>query len=540
MNVFEDLIVELEEENLLEKTAPDVGRKTAAGRKKAREPQPNGKPENSFEIEPAPVTSAAVAEQEQSPVPRKPRNGNEFYKKRAIGELSNLQMVEHVLTGVEREYMKIVPNVYDDFVAKKALNSFLNVSENENSEQHAEAEFALMTETESWCSALGIRDAHVPVSSVRLYCENSRPPLSSQALVALARFYRNLPYTELVRSKFDFVMTRLFSRPDEHGTRVSLFEREDILNHINTLYKDWSSIALYSADEDESKVMLTALSFDDLATEAENTSTFDTLVERGFFGRLRNFKESISELYYSPHVTAAAIECNVRVGNAYTKLLSLEREKMDAESIQTKYGGENDQAASDAAGHTLNLVSILSEIPAPVRSSEDEPTLSTPTGEQERVDANALTSMRPLEQVAKSKREKRERPAFFGNLVENALSMNRWFLGVSIGLIAASFAIYLWSNFGAPGDATTKGVQTVAMENPVAQEHVNTSRISGETFYALMQPSWDMLPKEKRTEVLQAIYQTATEKGCKQVRLTSRDGKAAGYATSTRSEVIMP
>ncbi len=557
MNVFEDLIVELQEENLLENTEKDNGRHARVKKKSPTreiiaeppaspaEPESETQSESKVEFETAGETFSVEAADEpkaEQPTP-KPSNGNEFYKKRAVGELSNLQMVEHVLTGVEREYMKIVPNVFDDFAAKKALNNFLQVAENENSEQHAEAEFALMTETESWCSALGKRDSNVSVSNLRLYCENSRPPLSSQALVALARFYRNLPYTELVRAKFDFMMTRLFSRPSEQGMRVSLFERDEILNHINTLYKDWSSIALYSAGDDESDSLLAALSFEDLAIEAENTSTFDALIESGFFGRLRIFKESISELFYAPHVTAAAIECNVRVGNAYVNLLERARQKMDAESIQTKYGHANDQSASDAAGHTLDLVGILSEIPPPAAPAEEAvANENVQTAEQERTDANALTSSRPpvSEPVAKAIKAAKARSPFFGNLVENALSVNRWFLGLSVALIAASFGIYLWSNFAIANDATTAGVQTVQIENVIAQEHVNTARISGETFYALMQPSWDLLPKEKRVEILKAIYQVATEKGCKQVHLTNRQGKAAGYATPTRTEIIMP
>ena len=119
---------------------------------------------------------------EHSKLPRKPRNGQEFYKKRAIDEVSNLQMVEHVLTGVEREYMKIVPDTFDDFNAKKTLHTFLQVTENENSVAHTEAEFAMMQETEAWCTALETRDKRIPVSSLRQYCENSRPALSSHAL----------------------------------------------------------------------------------------------------------------------------------------------------------------------------------------------------------------------------------------------------------------------------------------------------------------------------------------------------------------------
>lgn len=545
MKVFEDLVVELKEHNLLENTVieadPSAGGEAKYGKPRAttaRSMTTESAAELAAEMEAAPAAPAAASPEDQPP--RKPRNGAQFYKKRAIGELANLQMVEHVLTGVEREHMKIVPNVFDDFAAKKALNTFLQIAENENTERHAEAEFSLMNETESWCLALAERDAKVPVSNLRLYCENSRPPLSSQALVALARFYRNLPYTEVVRAKFDFVMTRLFSRPTEQGLRVNLFSRGEILSHINTMYGEWSSIALYSAGDNESDSVLAALSFEDLAVEAENTSTFDYLVASGFFGRLRIFKESISELFYAPHVTAAAIECNVRVGNAYVTLLSRERERFDAESLETKYGGANDQEASDAAGHTLDLVGILNEARQSVEAAVEEIEVKNiPTPEMERLDANALTATRVIDPVAAPKAVRARRP-FFGNILENARAINKWFLGISIALIALSFGIYIWSNVSESADVTTSGVKTVPIANGVAHQHVNTARISGTTFYALMHPSWDQLPKEERMVILKAIYQTAVDRGCKQVQLTDRQGRAAGYASATRTDVIMP
>ena len=71
---------------------------------------------------------------------------------------------------------------------------------------------------------------------------------------------------------------------------------------------DWSSVPLYTADSDETNVLLTALSFEDLGAEAEGASNFDQLITNDFFGRLRLFKESISELFYAPSVTAAAID----------------------------------------------------------------------------------------------------------------------------------------------------------------------------------------------------------------------------------------
>lgn len=542
MNVFEDLIVELKQENLLEKTVIDPRQTSGGGKNNARVPGETAAKSAGvgFRIEAAGMRQGAHEAPRVSAPPLKAKNNSEFYKKRAVGELSNLQMVEHVLTGIEREYLKVIPRTFDDFAAKKALHALLQAAGGDDASQQAEAEFAMMTETEAWCTALGKRDAGVPVSSVRLFCENSHPVLSSHALTALARFYRNLPYTEAVRAKFDFVMTRLFSRIGEDGTRSCTVSREELLKQIETMYSEWASIALYKADDEESNALLASLSFEDLAIEAENTATFDALIQTNFFSRLRLFKESISELFYAPNVTAAAIECNIRVGNAYVKLLSLEREKTDIESIQTKYGTTNDEEASDAAGHTLDLVAIIGDEAAPDVAAEPEVQPAEPVSAgRERLDARALTATSVPPPVIKPGSASLPRTGLLGALVENARGINRWFLGISVLLVGLSMSLYVWSNYFVTSEASTSGVQTVAIAGP-GRDHVHTARISGTTFYALMQPTWDNLPKETRIEVLKAIYQFAGTKGCRQVRLTNREGKAAGFASATRVEVDMP
>jgi len=57
-----------------------------------------------------------------------------------------------------------------------------------NTTEHAQAEFRLMQETENWYSALSHRDKYITVAHLRRYCETSRPALSAQALISLARF----------------------------------------------------------------------------------------------------------------------------------------------------------------------------------------------------------------------------------------------------------------------------------------------------------------------------------------------------------------
>ncbi|MDH3531197.1 MAG: hypothetical protein OEQ28_16685, partial [Acidobacteriota bacterium] len=165
------------------------------------------------------------------PKVRDPVEEKHFYRQRAMDEVTGLQLVEHVLTGVEREQMKTSPKSFDDLNVKRSLHDFLQVADNINSPEHAQAEFQLMQETENWASALSRRDRNISVAHLRRYCETTKPSLSSQAMISLARFYRNSPYSESVRSKFDLVFTRLFSKEIGEEKRKVVFKNEELVNH---------------------------------------------------------------------------------------------------------------------------------------------------------------------------------------------------------------------------------------------------------------------------------------------------------------------
>lgn len=561
MNVFEDLVVELQRENLLESTVIETDLLQNGHSRTERAVEPADEPQAETIVESdehkaddaaaskesddedekdemvvdSPVDEEAVAAQpdETTPTGKKPKNDSAFFKKRAVDEVASLQMVEHVLTGVEREYLKIVPKSFEDFNAKRALHTFLQIADDVKSEAHAKAEFALMQETESWCSALAERDRNIPVAYVRQYVENSRPALSSQAMLAIARFYRNLPYSESVRGKFDFVITRLFSRPDHPEMRQLLFRRDEMLDHLKTLYADWSSISLYSANEDDSNETLTALSFEELSGEAEISSCFDELLKNDFFGRLRLFKESIAELFFAPVVTCAAIECNIRVGNAYVNLIEQVREKMDEESIQAKYAELNDQDVSNATSRTLDLAELLrlkSEYKVPDPAVIDD----SNADKYDVISDESAPKQRVVTEPAK------QRSPIVERMIGNVSSINRGFLAVAILLIAASIGLYVWANYFVTDSVSSAGVRNVEIESTILKDHIKTARVSGEILYGLLQPSWDVLPKEKRLEYLQKVYQAGHELGYTQVNLIGTDGKMAAYASPTRMEVIMP
>ena len=535
MNVFEDLLTDLKEDHLLEDTVLD-----GHGEDAAFEPAAAPVVEHDITSASAPQTEAVlVAHNEEVPptAQKSTKDGREFFKKRAVAEVSSLQMVEHVLTGVEREYMKVKPHAFDDLKAKLALNKFLKIADQEDaSDEQKSAEFDLMQETEAWCTALAQRDTKIYVSSLRQYCENTKPSLSSQALLALCRFYRNLPYSEVTRAKYDFLLTRLFTRPKEDETRICLFKRDEALKHLENLYKDWSSVPLYAVDDDDSKVMLTALSFDDLAQESESASSFDQLIESDFFSRLRMFKESIAELFFAPQVAIAAVEGNVRIGNAYVKLIAAERRKMDADSIHAKYVSLDQESVSDATARTLQLVDLLKapsfdEVvyePPPVRDHLDEV-----------ADRNEGQAKR--DRILDDEDEPVKKPSsFITRMTQNAFAVNKWLLTGSVILVAASIGIYVWANYFVEDTAPTAGVNTVSQNNPVVHEHLKTAKVSNDILYGLLDQTWDVLPKDKRVDYIERLLAEGPDLGYTQVNLTTKEGKQAAYGSKEKIEVQMP
>ena len=428
MNVFEDLVVELKEANLLETTVIDG----LSARNPGMDVEP-GEPEFPAMAEVSNGTPAA-----QSFAAKKVDSDVAFFRKKAVAEVASLELVEAVITGIEREYLKVVPRVFDDLNAKKALNTFANSDASLESEYYKAAEFELMAETEAWCSALAVRDRAFPVTSLREYCERSRPALSSQALLGLGRFYRNLPYTEQVRSKFDFVITRLFSRAVDRERRICLFDRSEMLVHINTLYSDWSSISLYSVEDGDINVALTAMSFDELAAEAQAASSFDELIESDFFGRLRMFKESISDLFFAPAVTCAAISANVRIGNAYVELIDLERQKSSAESLRDRYAQHDDQV-SETTGKTLQLSKLLNQLEGSQSKAASPATETMPTR------PSKARFREPRASVARTPSRTRQpaaQPLFFENIKAGTLSVNKWVLISGIVIITLAAVLY--------------------------------------------------------------------------------------------------
>jgi hypothetical protein len=540
MKIFEDLIDELKEENLLEETVIKAGKVKNDSKPPSTEAD-NADMVSAFQTEAVAASNLSESTKESAPerppvieedikntsqnnpqifeaepkTASQPSNEAEYYRKRAMEEVAFLQMVEHVFAGVEREQMKIAPKPYDHLEVKKVLHSFLQVSGDVKSPEHAQLEFRLMQETESWYSALSHRDKRISVAHLRRYCEMTRPTLSSPALIALARFYRNAPFSEQIRNKFDLVLTKLFTKDSGGEKRNMVLSREELIKHLNELYADWSSIPLYlTNDEDDSEVLLMALKFEDFMAETEAAENFDELVRNDFFNRVRSFKESTCEQFFAPLVTAAAIESNVRIGNRYVELLNREREKGESAKLEDKYGFLHDQIISDATSKTLQLAELLKErIERSESAAENKGALNKETSQ---------SKTEPKSEAA-VKSGKTNKVGF--------LAVNKWLLAATVVAVLASFSLYIWANYQDSSEKFSQNVKKVNLENSMLKEYITEARINNETFFGVVLPSWSGLTRERKEEILKKIVSIGSDKGFKNVHLLDKEGKTAASAS---------
>lgn len=539
MNIFEDLIDELKEENLLEETVIESAKNESAeavkndGAAKSfdKVSSENEATEASAPLDIIAADDADAADNQVFTPSEASSNKADFYRKRANEEVVGLQMVEHIFSGVERQQKKMMPKVYDDLAVKRALHAFLQISGEADTPEHAQAEFQLMQETEAWYSALSHRDKQISIAHLRRYCETAKPILSAQALVALARFYRNSPYSEAVRSKFDLIATRLFSKEKPGEKRELAFQRDDLMRHLSELYADWESVSLYSnveGGEEESETLLLAFKFEDFMTEAESAGSFDELVRNDFFNRLRTFKQSTNEQFFAPLVAATAVESNVRIGNRYIELLEQEKENGELEKLENKYGFLHDQVISDATSKTLQLVELLRLKPEEPQPEEaEEKVVETRKKEPvKKESAPARVETKTAESTVSAKPK------------NGIFVINKWLLGSSAILILLSIAIYMWAEMKpASADKISDDVKTVRLENSSLSEFMRDARIGNNTFFAVVKPSWDSLNQEKKEELLKKILSIGSDKNFNRVHLLSVGGKSVATVADGAVEI---
>ncbi len=433
----------------------------------------------------------------------------DLYCQRLVDEVSSLQAVEHVFCGIEREQLRVSPRAFDVVPVKQALHAFIEEFKALDTVQQTEAESSLRNLNQQWHAALLERDGAISTTNLRRYCEDNN--LNSKSIISLARFYRNSDFSESVRSKFDLVVTRLFSKEMRDNKRQMVFERDELIASLNELYAEWASIPVYSVDDEDSELVLAAFRFEDFITEAKKTKKFDALITSGFFKRIKAFKKKTGENFYAPLLIASAVECNVAIGNRYVDLIAKERQKADAKRLGDKYGGSHDRFVSEAASKTLRLVDLLTD-----KNSEDDNPNRPPNKIRNADSSKTVEAMTAISGLRAYK-----------NIILPVVLI--------IGLIASGYFIY--SSFYVGTRELTDGEKKVQLERSFLHEFVKTARIKDDTFLGNVTPAWDNLTDSKKEEIVGKIYSVGKVKGYNRVELKSDSGKIVAVTLGTKVEI---
>ncbi|HUF04441.1 MAG TPA: hypothetical protein VMM38_09730 [Aridibacter sp.] len=558
MSLFEDLVEELKEEKLLEETViesrsandrgsqdtqafPDVSETPSV--ENGAGPSANGSAKehtqvedpglSEFEFE---VLDEETEEEEFSPASSQPsepayetkpqspllnrqagESGKDYFRRRATDEVKTLQMVDHIITRVEKEQAKINASPYDDLRVKQSLHRFLQLDEEANSTEVAEIEFLLLQETENWYSALTLRDKELTVENLRSYCESAVPSLSTQALLALARFYRNAPFSELVRSKFDLIITKIYTVDAGEGRRKVKLSPDSLVHDIQELYKDWSSVPLYATDAEADELAFGAMGFDDFIEEARKAHSFDDLVSKDFFGRLNDFKEKANESFFAPHVTAAAIRCNVEVGNRYLEIIENEHGGRRPDELKDKYGFLNDNAIAEAIRKVFKA------------HAEDEFAKAEALKKQKK-SAEMIFNVEKIGSASTAIAKKK---------VEWYKANKKLVIATALTLAFGIFYLFFSSYLLPSADGNiSRDVQVMNLENSEFSRFITSARINKNIAYAITNDEWKKLAKPQKEEMMKRFLATGTDKGFSQINFLDSRGEKVGYVSVNRLEVV--
>jgi hypothetical protein len=505
MNVFEDLIVELQEENLLEETVA-LRPKTNGNSHKNGSANGNGNGNGHYDNL---VTFESVSP--STPKYRAPLKP-EAVKTNLADQMSGLQFVEFVISAAER-LQGSAGRPFDDLQVQKDFHYYSQAGSDTQTNEYFEAESALIDSLRKWEEDLLRRDQAVPADMIRGCAESANPPLSPQALFALVRFYRSVPVSENSYLKFDFVVTRLFSKFIDGERRDMLCSRSDVVKHLNQRYSVWGMNTFKSLPGDDPDVALVCLSFDDFAAEANNASRLSELIVSNFFQRLYEFKLSTGAMMFVPQITAAAIESNLKISRKMFDLLSGEADRGGLGRLS----GVDNMLVSNAIARTFEVASSGD----PIQHDESD---------RSPAKAKAKRSARPPATV-KAKASSGSR---FG---ANLFGVNRWLLLATILSVVASVGIYVWSEYSTSEPASTSLVKSVDLQVPELAQYIKTAKVSGDILYAVVTPKFLELGQDKRRDIVQQVRQLGDTKGYKRVNFYDLQGKTVAYGSADRIDI---
>ena len=485
MTVFEELVDELKVDNLIDENAA------------VHEAPPM----------PEPVLTARQSEIEDDPEERNRQ------KLRAEDEFASVQLIESLLDGVLEDPSRSESSTTHAADARKALASLRQLSVEPNATGFSHSITELTKAVNAWRSALEQRDARIEAGRLRLYCENSHPPLSAKSLIELAGLYRRALFSDQTRDKFDFVMTRLFTCEGNSVKREMRFPRAESIDQIKKLYKKWDISSVEHSGSDRDKIFEAAAKFGAFAARVDAAPTFADLFRSDIPSSIRELKKSLGETIFEPEIMASVMDCNVRIGNRFVEIAALEKQSYGSDAVSAKYGDGYDEIATESAVRTLRLAELL-ESP----DLKPEETVAP-------IEIKAEEKVRPP-----SEDRQRSRTGLLRGV-------NKWLLAVTILVVVGGVAAFFLIKVDTVQQTGLVSAKPADISNTEFEKYFSDARTTESTLYVSADPEWDVLTADEKKKVLKSAFEQATKKGMRNVRVLNKDGKGIAFASELRQEL---
>lgn len=251
--------------------------------------------------------------------------------KRVSEEAVNLRVAEKILSEVESRLLKLSPSPFDIESIKALLQKLKNLSPAVSLEDFWQVEFQINQKLQLWRGVLEERDQNIETFHLRRFFDFTEQPLDVAFFVALTQFYRNI--SDL--SKFDLVVTRLFAKGRGQIQREVCLSRREMTNHLRELFNDWDGRETFT-NQFSDETLRTILKLEEFIKEAEFLKSFEELARSDLFERLRTYKRELGKQFFEPAIAAAAVECNLAVGNVFKDLMAKANETLSAR-LTTEY-----------------------------------------------------------------------------------------------------------------------------------------------------------------------------------------------------------
>ena len=278
----------------------------------------------------------------------------------------HLRIVDEFLTQMELTLLKSSPVSFDIRSVKAGLNELRDASK-VDPERQKRIEFQISHELVQWRQHLAERDEKIEAYHIRRYCDGLKSPLDNEVFIALARFYRGMDYSRQSMSKFDLAMTRAFTSQLGELRRCLIADRDTLSARIAAHYANWDRMPV--GDQGSPRDVQV---FDRYVDECFSIDEFAILTDSKLFDRVREFKSELAERFFRPTVVAAAIECNIALGNRLNVLMA-----KAAENLGERLGSEFDfagalQDTSPNAGAYISEVLREIDKQSPLISADSE------------------------------------------------------------------------------------------------------------------------------------------------------------------------